>query len=62
MHLGKHTNAEDYFIAGKKIDGTECERDLGVLVLYDGKWHEQVNSAASKTVRVLGKMKNTLSS
>ena len=48
MHFGKQTNPEDYFIAGKKLGVTECERDLGALVLSDGKWHEQDNSAASK--------------
>ena len=56
------TNPEDYFIAGKKLSVTECERDLGVLVSSDGTWHEQVNSAASKANRVLGLMKNTFSS
>ena len=52
MHLGKQTNPEDYFIAGKKIGVTECERDLGVLV-SSGTRHEQVN---------LGLIKNTFSS
>ena len=37
----------NYFIAGKKIDVTECERDLGVLVSSDGTWDEHDNSAAS---------------
>ena len=37
-------------------------RDLGVLVSSDGTWYEQVNSAASKTNRILGLMKNTFSS
>ena len=32
LHLGKQTNPEDYFIAGKKAGVTECERDLSVLV------------------------------
>ena len=41
---------------------TECERDLGVFVSSDGTWHEQINFAASKANRVLGLMKNTVSS
>ena len=54
MHLGKQTNPEDYFIAGKKLSITECERDLGVRgVSSDGTWDEHVNSAASKDNRVL---------
>ena len=36
MHLGKQSNPEDYFIAGKNIGVTEYERDLGVLVLANG--------------------------
>ena len=36
MHLGKQTNPEDYFIAGKNIGFTECERDSGALVSSDG--------------------------
>ena len=62
MHLGKQTKPEDYFIAGKKIGLTECERDLGVLASSDGKWHKQVNSTASKAHWVLGLMKSTFSS
>ena len=62
MHLGTQTNPEDYFIAGKKLGVTECERDLGVLVSSDGTWHEQVITAASKANRVLGLMKNIFSS
>ena len=57
MHLGKQSNPEDNFIAGKNKGVKECERDLGVLVSSDGTWHEQVNSAASKANRVLGLMK-----
>ena len=62
MHLGKQTNPKDYFIEGKKVGVTDCERDLGVLVSFDGTWHEQVNPAASKANRVLGLMKNTFNS
>ena len=62
MHLGKQSNPEDYFIAGKKLSVTECERDLGILVSADSTWHGQVNSAASKANRVFGLMKITFSS
>ena len=62
MHLGKHTNPEDYFIEGKKIGVIECERDSGVLISSYGTWHEQWNSAASKANLILGLMKNTFSS
>ena len=48
MHLGKQHSPEDYFIAGKNIGVSECERDLGVLVSSDDTYHKQVNSTASK--------------
>ena len=35
MSFGKQLNPEDYFISEKNIDATECEKDLGILVLYD---------------------------
>ena len=57
MHVVKKSYPEDYFIAGKKIDATECERDFGVLVSSDGTWHEQVNVVASKANWVLGLIK-----
>ena len=62
MHLGKQTNPEDYYIAGKKIGNTECEIYLSVLVSSDGTWHKQINTAAWKANWVLGIMKNTFSS
>ena len=46
MHSEKQKDLENYFIARKNIDFTECERDLGVLVSSDGTWHEKLNSAA----------------
>ena len=61
MQLGKQTNSEDYFIVEKNIVVTEYDRDFGVLISSDGTWHKKVNSAASKTSRVLGLMKNTFS-
>ena len=61
-HLGKHSSRKDYFIAGKKLSITDCERDLGVLVSSNGTWHKQINSAAFIANRVLGLMKNTFSS
>ena len=34
-------------ILSLKLNVTDCERDLWVLVLSDGTWHEQVYSAES---------------
>ena len=62
MHLGKRSNPEDSFIAGKKLNVTKCERDLGVLVSADGTLRAKVNSAASEANRVLGLMKSKFSS
>ena len=32
MYSGKQSSPIDYFIAGNKINFTECKRDLGILV------------------------------
>ena len=54
--LRETENPEDYFIAEKNIDDTECERDLKVFVSSDGTYHEHVNSATLKAKRVVGLM------
>ena len=48
-----------FHCAGIKLNVTECERNLPVLLSADGTKHKQVNSAASKTNRVLRLMKST---
>ena len=62
MHSGKKQTQRIISLQEKKIDVTEFERDLGVLVWFDGTWHEQVSSTASKANQVLGLTKNTFSS
>ena len=41
---------------------TELERDLGVLVATNCKWHEQVAAAVAKANRVFGMLKRTFTS
>ena len=62
MYLDKQFSPKGYFIAEKKLGVTECEKDLDFLISSDGTGHEQVNSAASKLIRVLGLMRNAFSS
>ena len=41
---------------------TELERDLGVLIATNGKWHEQVAAAVAKANRAFGMLKRTFTS
>ena len=47
----RNNQTQDYFIAGNKLNFTECERDTDVT------WHEQVNIATLNANRVLGLMR-----
>ena len=63
MHIGKNNEKSEYFIndgnSRTTLATTEMERDLGIFVRADGKWLDQVNSAASKANKTLGMMKIT---
>ena len=63
MHIGKNNEKNEYSIndgiSRTILATTEMERDLGIFIRADGKWSDQVNSAASKANRTLGMMKNT---
>ena len=54
------TNPEDYFIAGKWIRVTECKRDFGVFISYDGTCHWSLQF--QRPTMVFGFMKNIFSS
>ena len=63
MHIGNNNEKSEYSIndgnSRTKLATTEMERDLKIFIRADGKWSDQVNSAASKANRTLGMMKNT---
>ena len=46
MHLGHHNPKSEYLMDGSKLDTTECERDIGVLVSDNLKPSQQCRKAA----------------
>ena len=63
MHYGKKNTKKGYTMHDSKnnvsydLSKTDAERDLGVIVSADGKWHKHVSSICSKANGILGWMK-----
>ena len=67
MHFGKNNEKQDYFLKDREgnlhqVSNTESERDLGVIVSKNLKWHEHIQNIASKANRILGMLKRTFES
>ena len=67
MHHGINNPCHNYEIfdvttnESKTLEVTTSERDLGIQITSDLKWHDQVTAAASKANRALGILKRTFS-
>ena len=65
MHLGSNNPNAKYTILDNKtntwheLEVTKSEKDLGVILTDDGKWHNQVSKVASKANSILGMLLNT---
>ena len=64
MHIGKQNHRRPFFIVEEngsmnRLNTTESEKDLGVIVCASGSWTNQVNFTASKGNRALGMMRRT---
>jgi ribonucleases P/MRP protein subunit RPP40 len=66
MHLGKNNNHHDYWMetsGGRtKLNVTNSEKDLGVIVSDDLKWEAQCSRVASKGNRMLGILRRSFAS
>ena len=58
MHCGRGNLRAQYTIMGRVMATTERERDLGIILTPNMKWHEQVSYAASTANRILGVLRN----
>lgn len=58
MHCGRGNPRAKYTILGRELVTTERERDLGIILTPNMKWHEQVSYASSAANRVLGVLRN----
>ena len=54
LHVGHRNPGSDYTLFGKKLDVIEEEKDLGIIVDKNLKFHSQAASAASKANQILG--------
>ena len=67
MHMGLHNQAFDYTLNNNNnelsfsIQSTTCEKDLGIMIESDLKWHNQVKQVYSKANRIIGMLSRTFS-
>ena len=59
MHIGKKNPQESYRLGDSRLQVTEKEKDLGVLVTRDMKVAEQVTGAAAAANSMLGRIRKT---
>lgn len=64
MHTGRNNANHEYSLSdcdGRRtaVTPTKKERDLGIILSSNLKWRDQVCSAASKSSRMLGMLRNT---
>ena len=59
MHLGRSNQKTKYSMNGNELEEVEEEKDLGVIVDNQLKFHAHVSSCVNKDNRVLGAIKRT---
>jgi hypothetical protein len=57
MHVGAHNPAFEYFMRGMRLEETEEERDIGVIVTKNLKPSAQCSKAAGRATAVLGQLR-----
>ena len=58
IYIGNNNPAFTYTMATHTLATTEAERDLGVTITADVKWHVHANNIASKANSILGWMRS----
>jgi hypothetical protein len=61
MHMGRTNLKNDYSLGGNVLKKIEQEKDLGVMINFNGKQSEQCLIAAKKANTVLGMIKRNIS-
>ena len=66
MHCGRRNRSFSYKFSDNtgsiNIETTNRERDLGIIITLDLKWHEQVTSVTSKASKMLGLLRKSFRS
>ncbi len=59
MHLGTKNSKAEYMMDGTTLESVKEEKDLGVLIYDESKFHKHVSAAISKANQTLGIVKRT---
>ena len=62
MHLGRHNKRDDYTLYEKILEESQKEKDLGVIIDEQLKFHVQAAAATKKANQMLGIIKKTYTS
>jgi len=57
MHIGYRNPNSEYFLQGKALESTDCEKDLGVVITNDLKFSQQCIAAEKRAQKLLGYIK-----
>ena len=59
LHIGKMNPKQNYTMNGNLLENVNVEKDLGVFMDYELKFHEQTSAAIKKANSILGVIKKT---
>ena len=59
LHIGKSNPKYDYVMHGRTLEKVDCEKDLGVEVYRELKFHKHTSSSVKKANRMLGLIKRS---
>ena len=59
LHIGQHDTNYEYYLGNSKLENTTMEKDLGVIMDEELKFHNHVAQAAKKASGVLATIGNT---
>ena len=60
LHIGQHDTNYEYYLGNIKLENTTMEKDLGVIMDGELKFHNHVAQAAKKASRVLAQIRRTM--
>ena len=59
LHLGRNNEGHSYHMGHTELEATLVEKDLGVHMDHELKFHHHVNTSAKKANKILGLIKHT---
>ena len=59
LHFGNHNHGQDYTLDNQQLKSSDTEKDLGIIIDTNLKFHIQTAAAVKKANQVLGILKKT---